>query len=225
MTSCAISPNTAKGARNMAHFTMVMEIASSASSTASSGATFWRSTCVAAIPTSRARMTTASMSPWTMEAVGLVGNTPAMISGARPALNGTPASAAAGRAVAADCPRPDSPSPGTSHPASATPIQAAAKVVVRIKPASRSPMARSSPPDCAPVSPPTIDAKISGMSTMDISPRKICPGSASQEPIASARSGASHPVSGPRAIPTARPSAMPSSTCAQSRVRIQARSL
>ncbi len=144
-----------------------------------------------------------------------------MISGALPASMMPPSGALAMRSA---CPAAK-PAPGVSQRARKTPIQAAAKVVTTMKAASRRPTLFRAAPDSAPVSPPMIEVKTSGTSTMAIRPRKTCPGKASQLPRISAVRGSRSPTPGPKSAPKATPSTMPTMTCAQSRVRIQARSL
>ena len=98
-------------------------------------------------------------------------------------------------------------------------------MVIRINPASRSPTARNSAPEPAPFRPPMIEEKISGTSTMAIRARKIWPGKASQRPISSAIFGDIRPVLSLNSKPRPKPSTMPATTCAQSRLVIQTRSL
>ena len=237
MTSCAIKPNTAKGARNIAHLTMVIDTERSASRSCRKGSTLARSTCAAARPSRSARTTTASMSPCAIEAIGLVGNRPAMMSGPFISENGLPAVSLT-PTVATAVPPPSTSarlssdaeptdkticSPGFNQFASMTPVVAAATVVRTTKMAKRAPIDFNSTPDRAPVNPPTIDAKISGTSTIAINPRNICAGSASHLPRSSETAGGKMPMSGLSTTPAASPAIMPATTCAQRRLLTHAR--
>ena len=205
-----------------------METESSASRSWRKGSTFSLPTCAAASPSNKARTTTASMSPCTIDAVGFVGNSPAMMSGpcipekavsvlsfAPPVPPGRgPLPVSAAEAICA---------PGCSQLASITPVDAAATVVRTMNAARRKPIAFSSAPELAPVSPPTIDAKISGTRTIAIRPRNIWAGSASQPASSSAMAGNNMPMSGLSRMPIPSPASMPVTTCAQSRRLTQAR--